>query len=160
MKKVALQKSKTKKKPRVNPVGRPTKYNNNRAGKIIEALALGNTRGLACKYAGISADAFAAWLKNKTDFSEAVMQAESSVEMIAVDSIVGSFNVNPQMALKYLERRNPKEWAETTQVKLSLDEGVSSLLEHLEKTVDPKTFGALSEALQSWGAGTGEDDSD
>ena len=100
--------------------GRPTKYNIERVQKIMNALSAGNTRRDSCAYAGISEDTFAAWLKDKPDFSDSIEKAEAdaavrNVSIIAKAAQEGTW----QAAAWWLERSQPKKWSKQTNVELS-----------------------------------------
>jgi hypothetical protein len=95
-----------------NMAGRPTKYNIERVQKIMNALSAGNTRRDSCAYAGISEDTFAAWLKDKPDFSDSIEKAEAdaavrNVSIIAKAAQEGTW----QAAAWWLERRRKQDWA-------------------------------------------------
>lgn len=56
--------------------GRPTKYTQEVVNIIRESLAQGDSRQLACKKAGISDDSFLNWLRDNSEFSAVVKNAE------------------------------------------------------------------------------------
>lgn len=57
--------------------GRKTKYTAEVREKFREALSIGASRDVACKYAGINISTFYQWMATKEDFSELVKSAES-----------------------------------------------------------------------------------
>lgn len=56
--------------------GRPTKYTPEVVNIIRESLAQGDSRQLACKKAGISDDSFLNWMRDNSEFSAVVKNAE------------------------------------------------------------------------------------
>jgi hypothetical protein len=56
--------------------GRPTKYTQEVVNIIRESLAQGDSRQLACKKAGISDDSFLNWMRDNSEFSAVVKNAE------------------------------------------------------------------------------------
>lgn len=64
-------------------MARPTKYTEETAKKITDAIRVGATYKLACDYAGIDEGTFANWRRRYSDFSDAIKAAEGAgaVEM-------------------------------------------------------------------------------
>jgi hypothetical protein len=77
----------------------------------VQALKLGATYALACKYAGIHVDTFIEWRKHKVEFSEAVEKAEGDavVGWLAVIQKAAQNNEWTAAAWK-LERRYPQDY--------------------------------------------------
>lgn len=97
-------------------MARPTKLTPEVQERICQAIAIGATYDLACKYGGITAETFAQWRKGKSGFSEAVQEAEgravvgwlAKIEKAASD---GTW----QAAAWKLERRYPQDYGRTVQ---------------------------------------------
>jgi transposase len=97
--------------------GRKTKYTPETVKRLTDAIALGATDKLACAYAGIDESTFYAWLKAKTEFSDAIKEAEgkgaitwlAKIEKAATDG-------NWQAAAWKLERRYPQMYGRTIDV--------------------------------------------
>jgi transposase len=97
-------------------VGRPTKFTPERVQQILDAIALGATFRLACMYAGVSEDTFARWREAKTDFADAVKQAEGRGAIGWLTKIEKAANDdNWQAAAWKLERRYPQEYGRKVQ---------------------------------------------
>lgn len=92
-------------------MARPTKYTEERATKILQAIKLGATYRLACMYGGIDEGTFANWRKRYSDFSDAVKEAEGAgtVQWLAKIEAAAS-DGNWQAAAWKLERRYPQEY--------------------------------------------------
>ena len=68
-------------------MARPSKYTEERARKIIDALRAGNTRQAAYTYGGIDAKTFASWLRRFSHFSQEVAYAEAEHEVASVATL-------------------------------------------------------------------------
>lgn len=95
------------------PAGRPTKYTEERADKIVQAIRVGATFRLACQYAGIDEDTFAAWRKRYSDFAERVKEAEGAGAIGWLAVIEKASVKSWQAAAWKLERRYPHEYGRT-----------------------------------------------
>lgn len=92
-------------------VGRPTKYTPDTVAKITKALKLGSTRRLACQYAGISEDTLANWLRDYSDFSDAVNKAEGDGSVEWLNRIEQAAKRGSWQAAAWkLERLYPNEY--------------------------------------------------
>lgn len=91
--------------------GRPTKYTPERADRLIQAIRMGATYELACNYAGISEDTFAAWRKRYPDLSERVKEAEGGAAVGWLAKIEKAANDGEWQAAAWkLERRYPAQY--------------------------------------------------
>jgi transposase-like protein len=91
--------------------GQKGKYNPERVKAITDALRLGVTVEDACEYADISAETFYKWLREKTDFAEAVKKAFASATLALVGRIRKEADEGTwQAAAWLLERRHPERW--------------------------------------------------
>lgn len=104
--------------------GRKTKYTPETIAKIVQAIRTGATYQLACQYAGIHHDTFYEWMKTKTEFSEAVKEAEGAgaVELLArikKEAAEGTW----QAAAWILERRHPEMYGRQRQEITGADGG-------------------------------------
>lgn len=92
-------------------MARPTKYTEETAKKICDAIRIGATFKLACDYAGITEDTFANWRKRYSDFSEQVKQAEGQGAIGWLAKIEKAANDGTWQAAAWkLERRYPNEY--------------------------------------------------
>ena len=94
--------------------GRRTKYTPETVDKITQAIRLGATYQLACNYAGITYDTFNEWRKAKSEFSEAITQAEGDAAIKWLLLVNKGAQELPQWAAWMLERRYPQEYGKRT----------------------------------------------
>jgi transposase len=93
------------------PRGRPSKYTPERVKRITDALAAGNSRKAAAAYGGITDDTLNAWVRNYSDFSDAVKSAEAQAEVGHVANIAQAARSGTwQASAWWLERRRRDEW--------------------------------------------------
>lgn len=97
-------------------MSRPTKYSDDLSETIITALELGNTRKTSYMLAGISADTFAAWMKRFSAFSASVKAAEQKAIARNVGLIQQAAAKNWKAAAWFLERKDPDNWKQRTQL--------------------------------------------
>ena len=120
-------------------MGRPSKLTPERAKRIIDALAVGNTRTCAVAYAGIWFQTFLDWLaRGETekagryhDFYEAVKKAEADAEFANVIIIRKAAIINWQAAAWWLERRRHQDWMKREHTELSGPGGAPVQVENL-----------------------------
>jgi hypothetical protein len=100
-------------------MARPSLYTPERAQRITDALADGNTRRAAAAYGGISDDTFARWLKRFADFAAAVKAAEAEAEVAHVANIKrAAIRGNWTASAWWLERRRHEDWGRKDRVEL------------------------------------------
>ncbi len=101
-------------------MGRPTKFNDERAAKILEALRLGVPQTTAVSYAGVHDATYYRWLQEATkpdapqelrDFRDAVKAARAEAEVRSVAVIQNASRKTWQAAAWFLERGFPQHWA-------------------------------------------------
>jgi len=95
-------------------MARPTKYTPEAVKKITDAIQLGATHELACKYAGISEDSLARWQARYADFAAAIKEAEGSGAvgwLLRIEA--AAKNGSWQAAAWKLERRYPEQYGRT-----------------------------------------------
>jgi transposase-like protein len=99
--------------------GRPTKFSDEIAQKIITLVRAGNYMETAAATAGITKQTLYDWLKQGAnqkrgkfkDFSDAVMRAVGEAEAIDISTIgKAAQNGDWRAAAWRAERRNPKRW--------------------------------------------------
>lgn len=91
-------------------MARPTKYNTDRAGRILAALRAGNTRSAAAHAGGIDMGTLARWEKRFSDFAGYVRDAESAAERMMVGHIRQAALSDWRAAAFWLERRRSEDW--------------------------------------------------
>jgi hypothetical protein len=103
-------------------MGRQTKYNDERAAKILEALRLGVPQATAITYGGIAETTYYRWLQEGAaddapehlkEFREAVKAARAEAEVRSVAIIQNASRKTWQAAAWFLERSFPQHWART-----------------------------------------------
>ncbi len=97
-------------------MARPTKRTPEVEKRIMDALAAGGSRRLACEYAGIDQKTLENWMKRYSDFFDAVIRAESQCEMSAILSLRAGWAQTGdwRAGLEWLKRRRPKDWGDVT----------------------------------------------
>jgi len=93
------------------PPGRKPKFTKETIGKLVDAIRKGATHDLACKYAGIDNATLYRWMQEKSEFGDAIREAEgaaafgwlSKIEEAAEDG-------NWKAAAWKLERRYPQDY--------------------------------------------------
>ena len=104
--------------------GRPTVRTPEKRAKLVQALALGSTRRLACLYGGLSEDAFAVWMKADTDFADAIKEAEGRAAIGWLAKIEQAATNGEWTAAAWkLERRYPHEYGKRVTEMLGKDGG-------------------------------------
>lgn len=104
--------------------GRPSDLANPELlAELLQSLADGNRRAVACQVAGIAEPTFYRWIKDgeagqepQASFVKAVKRAESLVEAKTVRNILAA-SEKPQFwaaGMTYLERKNPDHWGRRT----------------------------------------------
>lgn len=97
---------------------RPSKLTPERQRLIATAIAAGNSRDMAARYAGVAPQTMFIWLaKGRAatsgmyhDFAEAVEKADADATVTAVANIRQAMRDSWQAAAWWLERRWPDEW--------------------------------------------------
>lgn len=98
-------------------MARKTKYTPETIERLTQAIKLGASYDLACKYAGITFQTFNEWRKEKAEFSERVKEAEgmAAVGWLAKIEKAAS-NGAWQAAAWKLERRYPEEYGQRQRI--------------------------------------------
>lgn len=91
--------------------GRKGKYTPDVIKRIVDAVRLGCPYKLAAQYGGISHETFYDWIKNKSDFSDQIKNAEAEAVMTRIANIrLAAKNGAWQADAWLLERRHPEEF--------------------------------------------------
>lgn len=96
-------------------MARPTKYTPDAAQRFETALAAGATYRLACGYAGISEDTFAAWRKRYPDFADMLARTDAAAALRWLERIEQAGTDDWRALAWKLERRFPAEFGRTVQ---------------------------------------------
>ena len=115
----------TKKKPKNQHKknGRPTKMTEITVQKLEEAFALGCTDVEACFYAGIVKQTLYEYENKHPEFNDRKAALKESPVLLARTSVVKAIPGDPDLALKYLERKKKDEFSlrQETAISCSLD---------------------------------------
>jgi hypothetical protein len=111
----------------------------------LQALTAGNTRRAACAYAGVSEDAFAAWLGRYADFADAVKKAEAQAEVKMVATVVQASTKQWQAAAWWLERRRADDFSRRDKVEITVRQHAEKLAAELG--LDPEELIAEAERI-------------
>jgi len=95
---------------------RPSKYNQDRHNRIVEALRGGNTRRASAWAGGIDQDTFIQWLRRYPDFADAVKAAEADAELAMVERVRTAANDQWQAAAWWLERKMKRDWSNRQEI--------------------------------------------
>lgn len=93
------------------PAGRPTVVDELVLAKLEEAFALGCTDAEACLMANISQSTLYKYQDANPDFLERKNELKESPVLMARKSVVDNLKRDPELALKYLERKKKNEFA-------------------------------------------------
>lgn len=94
-----------------NPVGRPTIVTPEVLNKLEEAFALDCTDAEACLYADISMRTLYNYQTANPDFLQRKNELKQTPFLMARTTVVNAIRRDPDMALKYLERKLKSEFA-------------------------------------------------
>lgn len=92
-------------------LARPTKRTEALVGKLEYAFSLGCTVTEACLHAGISRDTYYEWCKADTKLSDRMTELKETPVLIARDTVIKGIKKDPDLALKFLERRKKDEFS-------------------------------------------------
>jgi transposase len=117
-------------------MARKTKYTEERAQRIIQAVEVGATYRLAAAYAGITDDTLTNWRKRYSDFSERLVAAEGRAGIRWLSRIEEAAKDDWRAAAWKLERRHPEEYGKSVQqLEGSVEQRVTVLRVHDAKAV-------------------------
>ena len=105
-------------------MGRPTKYDDERAKKICDLLRAGNTRKTSAEAGGIDFQTFLNWEKGNSVFSTIVTRAEAEAEALHVTTIMKAAREGDWRASEsWLKRRRRSEWGDAIKTELTGSDG-------------------------------------
>ena len=114
-----------------NKGGRPTVMTEAVIAKLEEAFLLGCTDLEACLLADISKDALYDYQNKNPEFTERKQRLKETPVLKARTSVVKELESNPELALKYLERKKKDEFS-TRQENINTDVDPKHILDNLE----------------------------
>ena len=92
-------------------MARPTKRTEALVGKLEYAFALGCSVTESCLYADISRDTYYEWCKTDTKLSDRMEELRESPILIARETVIKGIRRDPDLALRFLERRKKDEFS-------------------------------------------------
>lgn len=116
------------------------KYSKERAENIIQSIRDGNYNITAALSNGITEETFYTWMKEKSDFSESVKEAQAEAESKMVEKVVSAADDTWQAAAWYLERKNYRKWGKVDTHNV-INKELSEFMENLNnyRELDDKT---------------------
>lgn len=101
-----------------NPLGKqkkPKRDNPETIRKLEEAFALDCTVWEACYYANISQDTYYDLVRDRPELLEIFTRLRERPVLIARQTVVNNLKENPELSLKYLERKRKAEFSTRTE---------------------------------------------
>lgn len=114
-------------------LGRPSVDTPEVRRKIEEAAAFDASVEEIAFFAGIHRDTLHQILKKDKVFSDRIAALRNNPVMKARASVINSFRREPELALKYLERKRRKEFATKQEVEHSGEVNIGQILDEAEK---------------------------
>jgi len=99
--------------------GRPKLYTRDNVKQIMESICLGLPLKSAAAAIGIQAKEVYRWIDKYEDLRDCITQGRAIFEQNLTKSILGGIAQSPKLAMDFLERRYPSDWAPTKEVKHS-----------------------------------------
>lgn len=96
--------------------GRPFKIDDSVLNLLKQAFALDASIEEACYYANISHQTFYNFKKNNAELFEELERLRERPVLVARRTVVKEVEKNPELALKYLERKRKKEFSLRTEL--------------------------------------------
>lgn len=130
------------------------KYNPTTVKIIIEVIDKGGTDRDACQMAGINPDTFYRWVREKSEFSDAVNTARLGGKLAALGAVRSAFEKDWKAAAWYLERKYAEEFARTEKPWSEAKREASEEVERLAKELglsESDAMAALEEAERVMG---------
>lgn len=106
----------TKRKSNPWKGGRPSEMSEEKVKKLEEAFALDCSVWEACFYADITKTTYYNRLEKNPQLVDRFNALREKPVLMARQSVVKSLKENPEMALKYLERKRKKEFSLRTEI--------------------------------------------
>jgi len=134
-------------------LGRPTKFTDERIGKIVKSLGSGMTRSAACMLAGVSKSTFYQWKADNPEFGRSdgslmhFLDAVEKAEAEAQDELLRDIRKDKGGAKWIMARRFRRDWGDKLDVNTTGEQRVKILVEYAD------IEGYTSETAQSAAAG-------
>lgn len=99
-------------------VGRPTKFTPQNIAKLEEAFSMGCSDLEACLYSGICKTALYNYQEKHPEFVERKQLLKENPVLLARSEVLKGMKDNPELSLKYLERKKKDEFSLRTESRL------------------------------------------
>lgn len=142
--------------------GRESKLTPEMTTRLCSALRAGNTRRASCRYAGISEDSFANYLRDSSDFSEAVTRAEGEAEVGYIAVIKKCAMAGDWRAAAWWASHHPNakhDWRQVSEIKWS-DLSTDEILTLLGASAGDPGAESAGDRMATEGAADGEAERD
>lgn len=126
--------TKRKLKKDLLPVGRPTIMTPDIVSKLENAFAIGCTDIEACLYADISRTTLYEYIQRNPEFADRKEELKQKPILLARDTLVKGIKDNPELALKFLERKLKSEFSLRTELTGADGKDLVKTLDTLENT--------------------------
>lgn len=90
-------------------------------GKLRQAFAIDATVEEACFYAGINKTTYYEWIKANVELSNELEGLRHTPVLTARQTVITALKTDPDMALKYLERKRKSEFSTKTETDTTLN---------------------------------------
>lgn len=111
-------------------MSRPTVINKNVIEKLEDAFLIGCTDTEACLIANIATSTLYKYQEENKEFSERKKLLKSNPVIEARRAVISSFHRRPDIAFKYLERRQKDEFSRnSTVLNVSLPQPIQSIVD-------------------------------
>jgi hypothetical protein len=131
-------------------LARPTKFNTDRADRVLDALRAGNTRRAAAQYAGVDDRSLRRWIERFVHFAAAIEKAEADAEVRHVANIARAAQEGTwQASAWWLERRRPDDYGRRERIDVTVRQTAERL--GAELGIDPDDLIREAERILSRG---------
>ena len=117
-------------------MARPTKKTPELVGKLEYAFSIGCSIPEAVFYAGIHKDTYYDWIKKDQELSDRFDGLRENTILVARESVMKGVKINPELALKYLERKKKDEFSTKTENDLRVKELPKPIMDVTELAQD------------------------
>lgn len=147
---MSRKKPKSPKKPR----GAPTKFDPEKASRVLDAFKLGALVQDAAAFAGVTRQCLHDWMKRGAlrpigdplrDFVDAVSQQRSSTKVQTVGKVLLAASRDWKAGAWWLGVTDPKNYG--PKIRVTLEEEFTNALQRIEKRLPPDVFTAVLQAI-------------
>lgn len=129
-------------------MARPTKMTPELVGKLEYAFALGCSTTEACLYADIDRSTYYDWCKQDKTLSDRMEELKETPVLIARDTVIKGIRRDPDLALKFLERRKKDEFSTKSESTLTVQMPQPILGSESRKVIDVETTKEVADGDQ------------